>query len=153
MREVPLDGLLDAVPELRLRQPAELVVDLRRVDRIAHIVPFAVGNERDEALRLAQLLTDELDDIDVPHLVVPADVVHLPHAPFVDDEVDRLAVILHIQPITHVLALAVHGQRLIVERVRDHKRNELLGELIRTIVVRATADGHGKSVCSMVGKH
>lgn len=37
--EVPLDGLLDAVLELRLRLPTEFRVDLRRVDSIVTVVP------------------------------------------------------------------------------------------------------------------
>ena len=41
MLEVPLDGLLDAVLEFRLRLPAELRVDLRRVDGVAAVVALA----------------------------------------------------------------------------------------------------------------
>ena len=55
-------------------------MDLHRVDGVAHIVALAVGNVGDEVLWLTQLLADELHDVDVAHLVVPADVVDLAHA-------------------------------------------------------------------------
>ena len=52
--EVPLDRLLNAVGKLRLRQPAELGVDFRRVDGVAHVVALAVSDKGDERLRLSQ---------------------------------------------------------------------------------------------------
>ena len=54
--EVPLDGLLDAVLELRLRLPAELCVDLRRVDGIAAVMAGTVSYILDQAFRLVQCL-------------------------------------------------------------------------------------------------
>ena len=42
--EVSRDRLFDAVGKLRLRQPAQLVVDLRRVDGVAHVVALAVSD-------------------------------------------------------------------------------------------------------------
>ena len=108
-----MNGLFDAVLELGLGQPDELVVDLRRVDGIAHIMALPVRDKGDEALGLFQLAADEADNIDVLHLVVAADVVHFPHPSFVDDEVDRFAVIFHIQPIADILPRAVDGERLI----------------------------------------
>lgn len=47
--QIPLNGLLDAVFELRFGQPAELGVDLGRVDGIAQIVALAVCDIGDEA--------------------------------------------------------------------------------------------------------
>ena len=112
--EVPLDGLLDAVGEFGLRQPAELGVDLGRVDGVAHVVPLAVGDKGDEGLRLSERVADELDNIEVLHLVVAAYVVDLTLSALADDEIDRAAVILDIQPVTHVQALAIYRQWLII---------------------------------------
>lgn len=88
-------------------------MDLRRIDGIAHIVSLAVCNVGDEAHRLAELAADQFDDIDVFHLVVPTDVVHFPLFSLLKDEVDRFAVILHIQPVADVLPRAVDGERFI----------------------------------------
>ena len=77
-------------------------MDLSRVDGVTHVVALAVSNVSDQAFRLAQLLTDELDDIDILHLVVAADVVNLTDTALVDDQVDGLAVILYIQPVADI---------------------------------------------------
>ena len=128
-------------------------MDLGRVDRIAHIVPLAVGNVCDKALGLAKLLADELDDVDVSHLVVAADVVDLTDPALVDDQVDRLAVILDVKPVTDVQALAVDRKRLVVETVGDHQRNQLLREMIRSVVIGAAAYHHRQAVGPMIRKH
>ena len=135
--QIPPDGLLDAVGELGLRQPAQLVVNFGGVDGIAHVVALAVRDVDDEALRLAQLLTDELYNVDVPHLVVAAHVVHLAHAALADNEVDGPAVVLYIQPVPDVQALAVHRQGLVRQGVGDHQRDQLLWEVIGPVVVGA----------------
>ena len=151
--EIPAYRFHDTVRELRFGQPAEFRMYLRRVDRVAHVVPLAVGYKRDEALGLAQLFADEFYDVYVPHLVMPADVVYLALSAFSKYEVYRAAVILDVQPVAHVLALAVDGQRLIRQRVQDHKRDELLGEMVRTVIVRAAAYRDGKPVSAMVREH
>ncbi len=138
--EVPLDGLLDAVLELRLRLPAELCVDLRRVDGVAAVVALAVSDMLDEVFGLAELLEDGLDDVDVGALIVAADVVNLADAALLQDEVDGAAVILDIEPVADVLAVAVDWQLLVGQRVDDHQRDELLREVIRAVVVRAARD-------------
>ena len=138
--EVPLDGLLDAVLELRLRLPTELRVDLRRVDGVAAVVALAVGDVLDEVFGLAELLEDGLDDVDVGALIVAADVVDLADASLLQDEVDGTAVVLDIEPVADVLAVAVDRQLLVGQRVDDHQRDELLREVIRAVVVRAARD-------------
>ena len=92
-------------------------MNLRGVDRVTHIVTFAVGNERDKAFGFAEFLTDQFDDVDILHFVMPADVVHFAHFALVDNEVDRFAMILDVQPVANVLALAVNGKRFVRKRV------------------------------------
>ena len=83
---------------------------------------------------------DYLDDIDVLPLVEATDVVGLGNLAVVEDRVDRTGMILDIQPVTHVLALAIDREGFAVADVVDEQRYQLLWELIRTIVVRAV--GH-----------
>lgn len=90
MRQIPLDRLFDTVCEFCLRQPPQLPVDLRRIDGIAAVVAFAILHIRDEALRFSQRFADELHDIDISHLIMPADIVHLAHASMLQDEIDGL---------------------------------------------------------------
>src|SRR4051812_15428960 len=61
--------------------------------------------------------------------------------------------VLDIQPIADLQAIAVDRQRLPFDRAQDHQWDELLGELSRSVVVRAVAYDHGQSVRSMPGAH
>ena len=102
------------------------------------------------AFRTAQEAVGDADeglhDVDVLPLVEAADVVGLGDLPFVEDQVDGAGVVLHVQPVADVLALAVHGQRLAVPDVVDKQRDELLRELVRPIVVGAVRDDGGHSI-------
>ena len=151
MSEIPSDGLLDAVLELRLRLPAELRVDLRRVDGVTAVVALAVGDVLDEVFGLAELLEDGLDDVDVGALIVAADVVDLADAALLQDQVDGMAVVLDVEPVADVLAVAVDRQLLVGQRVDDHQRDELLREMVRAVVVRAARDRRRDLVGAMVG--
>ncbi len=112
LSRIPLDGLLDAVCKFCFRQPAELVVNLCRVNRVAHVMAFAVGHVGDQAFRLAKLLADDLYDIDVLHLVVSADVVDFADTTLVDDQVNGTAVIFDVQPVTYIFTLPYTGSGL-----------------------------------------
>ena len=48
--------------------------------------------------------------------------------------------VFDIEPVAHVRALAVDGQRLALERIDDHQRDQLLGKMIGAVIVRAIAD-------------
>ena len=85
--EIPLDRLLDAVLELGLRQPAQLIVDLSRVDGVTHIMTLTVANMGNQTLRLTQLFADDLYNLDVLLLVVTADIVDLANTTLVDNPV------------------------------------------------------------------
>ena len=151
MLEVPLDRLLDAVLELRLRLPAELRMDLRRVNGVAAVVALAVSDVLDEVFGLAELLEDGLDDVDVGTLIVAADVVDLADAALLQDQVDGMAVVLDEEPVADVLAVAVDRQLLVGQRVDDHQRDELLREVVRAVVVRAARDRRRDLVGAVVG--
>ena len=151
MLEVPLDGLLDAVLELRLRRPAEFRVDLRRVDGVAAVVALAVGDVLDEVFGLTELLEDGLDDVDVGALIVAADVVDLADTALLQNQVNRMAVILDVEPVADILAVAVDRQLLVGQRVDDHQRDELLREMVRAVVVRAARDRRRDLVGAVVG--
>ena len=73
-----------------------------------------VGDIGDQALGFPQGLADDLDDIDVAHLVMAANVVDLAHPALMDNQVNGFAVILHIQPVPDVFSLSIDRQRLVV---------------------------------------
>ena len=150
MIQIPLDGQADTIFKHRLRQPAQLVVDLGRIDGIAHIVSFSVLHMLDQALRLTEIFTDEFHDIDIFHLVVSADVVDFADGSVAQDQINRLTVILDIQPVAHIESLSVYRKRLICQRICDHKWNEFFRKLVWSVVVRAAADRHRQSIGSVV---
>ena len=98
--EIPVDRDRDTGIEGVLRLPAELGLDLRRVHRIAEIVARSVLYILDERLRLTERLQDGLHDLEVRALVVSADVIDLTWLTLPDDQVDGLAVIGDIEPVT-----------------------------------------------------
>jgi len=90
-------------------------------------------------------------DVDVPPFVVAADVVALADASLLDDQRQRTAVIEHEQPVAHIAALSVDRQRFAIQRVDQHQRDEFLGELEGSVVVRAVTGGDGHPVGVVVG--
>ncbi|MDR8799267.1 hypothetical protein FEP84_05680 [Burkholderia multivorans] len=91
-----------------------------------------------------------MHDFEVLLLVPAADVVRFARHAAREYFADRAAVVAYIQPVTHVLAVAVHGQRLAGECVRDHQRNEFFRELVRAVVVRAVRRQRRQAVGVMV---
>ena len=69
-----------------------------------------------------------------------------PTCPRSQHEQDAGAVVLDVEPVAHVAAVAVDRQRLALERVEDHQRDQLLGELVRAVVVRAVGDQRRQAV-------
>jgi hypothetical protein len=118
--EVPAHGLAQAALEGLLRPPAELALDLARVDRVAPVVAGPVGDVRDQAAvrtwrigsHLVEQGADGLDDLDVRLLVPAADVVGLADAAARQHLADRGAVVRDVEPVAHLHAVAVDRQRL-----------------------------------------
>ena len=63
-----------------------------------------------------------------------------------EDKVDGTGVVYHVQPVTHVLTLAVYRQRLAVTDVVDEQRNQFFWELVRSVVVRTVGHDGGHAV-------
>ena len=55
--------------------------------------------------------------------------------------------VFYVQPVAHVLSLAIYGQRFAMTDVVDKERNQFLRELIRTVVVRAVRHDGRHTVC------
>ena len=93
-------------------------------------------------------VNEHFDDIDVLPLVEPADVVRLRDAPLVEDDVDGPRVVLHVEPVPHILSLPVYRQRFSMPDVVDEQRDQFLGELVGAVVVTAVGNngGHSKRI-------
>ena len=138
---VPLDRRGEAGLEVAVgRSPAELGAQLRGVDRIAQVVPGAVGDVVVRVARLAHQLEDQLDDVLVVLLAVGADQIGLADLALLEDRQDGRRVVVGVDPVAHVLALAVELGPDAADDVGDLARDELLDVLVRTVVVRAVRD-------------
>ena len=165
-RTVSRDPRLEVVR----RPPAQLAPDLARVDGVAAIVTRPVGHERLEGVvpsrgwdgeggirrgrqRGLQRGTETVHHVEIRPLARAPDVVLLPHAPLLQHEQEPRAVVLHVEPVAHLAAVAVDGQRPPLHRVQDHQGDELLGKLARPVVVRAVGEERGQAVRHVVGAH
>ena len=128
-------------------------MDLRRVNRIAHIVALPVCHISDQALRFSQFPADDLDNIDIPHFIVAAHIIDFTHTAFMNDQVNRSAVVLYIEPVADIFSLPIDRKRLIVQRIGNHQGNQLLREVIWSVVIGAPADRHREPVSSVIGEN
>ncbi len=76
-----------------------------------------------------------------------------PARPSFQHEQNPGAVVVHVQPVADIRAVAVDGQRFAVECVQDHQRDQFFGELKRSVVVRAVGDERLQIVGVMIRAH
>ena len=139
---VPADRLREAGGEVGVRGlPAELAAELGRVDRVAAVVAGAVAHPVEVVLGAAEGLQDLAQDGDVVQLAVGADQVGLADAALREDAPDGGAVVLGVDPVADVPAVAVELGAHPVDQVRDLARDELLHVLVGAVVVGAVGDG------------
>ena len=93
------------------------------------------------------------DQIYVLPLVEAADVVGFGHGALVENQVYGTCVVLHIEPVAHVLALAVDGKGTAVADIVDEQGYQFLGELVGAVVVGAVGDNGGHAVGVVIGTH
>ena len=75
-----------------------------------------------------------------------SDIINLARFTLPYNQVDRGAMVLHMEPVADIFAFTVDRQGLVVQRVRDQQRYEFLRELIRAVIVRAVGDGNRQAV-------
>ena len=138
---VPLDGGPQPGFEVGVRGlPAELGLQLGGVDGVAAVVPRAVPDPVERVLVLAHHLQDHTQHGDVVPLAVRADQVGLADTAPGQDGPHAAGVVLGVDPVAHVLALAVQLRADALEDVGDLARDELLHVLVRAVVVGAVGD-------------
>lgn len=97
-----------------------------------------------------RLVGDDLyevqEEVDVRPLVLAADIVFLAGHALVHDCPHGGVVILDVEPVADIFAVAIHGKRLAVEHVEDHEGDEFFREMIRAVIIRAVGKGHGKAI-------
>ena len=152
--DVPVDRLLEPLGEVGVRRPpAELALELRAVDGVAAVVAGAVGDPVEVLGVLSHRLEDHAQHGDVVLLPIGADEVGLPHAALGEDVPDGAGVVLGVDPVADVLALAVELGAHAVDYVGDLPGDELLHVLVGAVVVGAVGDRGAKAVGAGPGAH
>ena len=138
---VPVDGGLQAGLEVRVRgRPAQFGPQFRGIDRVTAVVARTVLHPVERVLALSHHLQDHAKHGDVVPLAVRADQVGLADPAFGQDRPHAAGMVLGVDPVAYVLALAVQLRPLALEDVRDLAGDELLHMLVRAVVVRAVGD-------------
>ena len=151
---VPVDRLLKPLCEVGVRRPpAELALELGRVDGVAAVVAGAVGDPVEVLGVAAHGLEDHAQDRDVVLLAICADEVGLPHAALGQDVPDGRGVVLGVDPVADVLALAVELGADAVDDVGDLPGDELLHVLVGAVVVGAVGNRGAQAVGAGPGAH
>ena len=135
------------------RPPAELALELGAVDGVAAVVAGAVGDPVEVLGVLSHGLQDHAQDRDVVLLAIGADEVGLPHAALREDVPDGRGVVLGVDPVADVLALAVELGADAVDDVGDLPGDELLHVLVGAVVVGAVGDRGAQAVGAGPGAH
>ena len=151
---VPLDGLLQALLEVRVnRLPAELGLQLRAVDRVAAVVTGTVPDPVEVIRVPAHHGQDVTQHGDVVSFAVRADQVGLAQASLGQDGPHAGGVVVRVDPVAHVLPVAVQFRLQPIEDIRDLARDELLHMLVRAIIVAAVADRGADAERAVPGAH
>src|SRR4029077_1503424 len=137
---VPLHGALEALGEVNLRLPTELAAQLLGGERVAAVVARPVGDVLDLRLVCTGQLDHPLDHRDVLALVGAADVVGLAGTAVHQHGVNTAAEVLDVEPVANLPPVSIHRQRVPVDRVQHHQRDQLLRILARAVVIGAAHD-------------
>ena len=118
----------------------------------------AVADEADQGLGLADQFEQQLDQLEVGDLVAAADVVDGAGLAALEGCEDAATVVLDVDPVADVGAVAVDRQFVVGQGVVDHQRDQFLGELVGAVVVgrarddRLVAKGFLECAAEQVGR-
>jgi hypothetical protein len=137
---VPIDGGIEALLEVVERFPLQLALGERRIDGVTAVVAEPIGHVTDQALGFAELFQDRFHRLDIRHLAVATEIVNGARLAFEQRGHDPGAMVLDVDPVAHIRAVAVNREAIVAHGVDDHEGDQFFGELIRPVVVRATGD-------------
>lgn len=133
--------------------PAQLAAELGGVDGVAAVVAGSVAHPVEIVLSLAHARKYRAQHVDVGLLAVGSDEVGLPHLALCEDGPHGARVVIGVDPVAHVAAVAVELGARAVQDVGDLARDELLHVLVGTVVVGAVGDGGPHAEGAVPGAH
>lgn len=158
--QIPLYCLANTRFEGLLRLPIQFAAHLAGIDGITAVVARSVGHIGDliaigARLRhhLVEQIADGMNDVQILFLVVTANVVGLADHSCGDHGIECTRMILNIEPIADLVALAINRQRLAIQRIEDDQRDQLFGEMIGAVVVGAVGNDGRQAISTAPGSH
>ena len=139
---VPGHRLLETVGEARPRAPARQLGHLVRRADVAVDLPEPLGDVHLGRARVADRVEHQIGDVRHGDVDPRRDVHDLAREPVdrrVDQRLDRLGVVVDVEPVPARVPVAVNRQRRAGERLGDEARHDLLGMLPRPVVVERRA--------------
>jgi hypothetical protein len=103
--------------------------------------------------QLVHDVAQSVHHLEVRALVVAADVVGAPGLTPAYNEIEGPTVILDVEPVADVGALAVNRKLFAGDRVEDHQRDQLFRKLVRAVVVGTVGEGHRQVVGAVPRAH
>ncbi len=94
-----------------------------------------------------------VNDIDVRHLIVAANVINFAGFTCFKNAADGRAVVFYVEPVADLLSVPVNGERFSGERVVDDERDEFFGEVVGSVVIGAVGGEDGESVGVVIGSN
>ena len=76
-----------------------------------------------------------MHDLNVLFFIVAAHIIDLTRLPMLQHDIDRLRMVLHIQPVADIFAVPIDRQCFSCQCIVDHERDQLLRELIGPVVI------------------
>ena len=106
-----------------------------------------------EFLALKWSVTEQFHDFQVLFFVMSTDVIRLPYATFIQNLNNCFAMILNIEPVADVEAIAVDRQCLVVKDIINHQGDKLFRKLVWPVVIRAIGNCHRQTIGVMIRAH
>ncbi|MNN48156.1 hypothetical protein D3C81_1626190 [compost metagenome] len=91
-------------------------------------------------------MDDGLHHFQIRAFIMTAYIIHFTTYTFVQYEINRSTVIIDMQPVPNIFAIAVNRNLLFVQNFRNRQWNQLLREMVRAVIVRAPGNVHRQAV-------
>ena len=160
MLEIPLHSFAHARLERFCRPPAEFALCLASVNRITPVMAGAIGDESNQfAVRaftrceFVQQRAQGMNNINIRFLVPATDVIGFTETAGLQYAPQGTAMVADVQPVAHLLTITIDRQRLARERIGNDEWDQFLGELQRSVVIRAVAGNDRQTIGVMPGAH
>src|SRR5258705_5793280 len=116
-------------------------------------MPQAILDEANQRTRLSNHIQQRLNHLNVTPYIAGTHIVDRPRYSFLHSEVYCPAVVLNMDPVSYISAITVYRYWFIIERIREHERQEFFRKLPWSIVIAATCYHSVESESVMRGAH